>query len=129
MSTFSGPRVIGDENEGLRDSNGFISKSPECTKVDQETRQKIPPQQMPAGRKILLHLKLEATAKSEENKDKEEGETSTRHPGPVFEALAGLAETGRHSASLLLDLSPWQKEVVVGLTGDCPSHHERCDLG
>ena len=90
---------------------------------------KFPPQQMPGDRKILLHPQLEATAKSEENKDEEEGETSTRHPGPVFEALAGLAETGRHSASLLLDLSPWQKEVVVGLTGDCPSHHERCDLG
>ena len=80
---------------------------------------------MPGGRKILLHLQLEATAKSEENKDKEEGETSTCHPGPVFESLAGLAETARHSASLLCDLLSWQEEVVVGLTGDCLSHHER----
>ena len=80
---------------------------------------------MPGDRKILLHLQLEATAKSEENKDKEERETSTRHPRPIFEALARLAEAARHSASLPFELWSWQEKVIVGLTGDCLSHHER----
>ena len=79
---------------------------------------------MPGDRKILLHLQLEATAKSEENKDKEERETSTCHPRPIFETLARLAEATRHSASLPFELWSWHEEVVVGLTGDCLSHHE-----
>ena len=78
---------------------------------------------MPGARKILLHLQLEATAKSEEYKDKEES-----HPRPIFEALARLAEATRHSASLPFELWSWLEKVVVGLTGDCLYHHERRNL-
>ena len=84
---------------------------------------------MPGGRKILLHLQLEPAPKREENEDKEEGKTSSRHPGPVFEALTGLAKASRHSASLLFNFVFWQEDVVVSLTGDCPSHYKRCNLG
>ena len=134
MSKFSAPGVVGDQNEGLRDSKGVISNSPENSNGNHKTKEgrligvSTPPQQMPGGRKILLHLQLQPAAKSEEDKDKEEGETTARHPGPVFETLAGLAEASRHSASLLFNILSWQHDVVVSLTGDCPSHHERCNL-
>lgn len=39
MSMFSAPGVVGDQNEGLRDSKGVISNSPENSNGNHKTKE------------------------------------------------------------------------------------------